>query len=134
MTGWEVVLAYAVGPGAIALGGWVIAARTAKVSTRAAEKTAVVQEKADAVTGYHTLVADLRDDIERLRADLEALSQRHQLLTRHVGKLEQQAARDKSVIRGLINYAKLLRAELRRHQITVPEPPSGLDLDDPLEA
>jgi uncharacterized coiled-coil protein SlyX len=122
VTGWEAVLAYVVGPIIIAGGTWWVARWNARTAAKATEKTVVAQEKADAVTGYHTLVADLRADIERLRRDLDSLSGK-------VGQLETQAQEDQTMIRRLRDYAQRLRLEIQRLGGTVPEAPPGVGIN-----
>lgn len=119
----DALLQYVLGPAVVATGTWIAARYGAKISARAAEKTARVQEKADAVTGYTQLVKDLRLDIERLRDDLNRVSDR-------LESVEEERRRDRNRMRHLVAWARVLRDTLIMHKIPVPDPPAGIEFPD----
>lgn len=142
MTWWQLVI----GAGLTLVGTYITAKFALKSSTHATDKSAEVQQEQNAVTGYEKLTADLRKDLDRVRVDLtrlteshetltgkhETLTKKHENLREHVTTLEQQRARDKTLIRYLINYARQLRDELVKVGVPVPDGPGGIDLDDPI--
>lgn len=101
----------------------------ANSSKQANDKTADVQKDANAVSGFHELVGDLRTDIGRLRSEVSELRDELDKTNRHVKTLEDQRAKDKSLIRYLVAYVRTLIAALTQAGIPIPEAPAGLDLD-----
>lgn len=99
-------------------GQWVVA----RYSKKANDKTAEVQQDANAVAGFHQLVGDLRTEVDRLRTEVGELRQ-------HVLALEGERTRDRSLIRHLIGYVNVLIAALRTAGQPIPEAPGGLEFD-----
>lgn len=131
MNWWEAGLAYVIGPVLVAGGTWAATRASSKASTHAANRTADVQSDSVQIEGYHKLVTDMRSDLDRLRVDLDKVQRNHDKLEERVKHMQRQELRDKSLIRHLIGYCRRLRDEVVRLGGEVPEPPGGLDLDDP---
>jgi len=131
MNWWEAALAYVVGPVLVAGGTWAATRASSKASTHAADRTSAVQSDSVQIEGYHKLVTDMRADLDRLRADQLDLQRAHDKLEERVRLMARQEVRDKAMIRHLIGYCRKLRDEVVRLGGHVPEPPGGLDLDDP---
>lgn len=121
------VLAYVVGPSIVTVGTAMAARAAARGSVKAAEVSAETNQEATAVSGYHQLVEDLRTDVTRLRQDHDSLREEHEDIRRHVKLLEDQALRDKSLIRHLVAYIRVLRKEISRLGGAVPEAPIGVE-------
>lgn len=127
---------YALGA-VITLGGSYFVARIgARVSQHATDTTAALTEEANAITeeanavaGFHQLVGDLQADMARLRKDHDALRTEHNRLGEHVKTLEKERVKDKTLIRNLIGYARLLIETLRTAGMAVPDPPAGIDAE-----
>jgi predicted RNase H-like nuclease (RuvC/YqgF family) len=133
MSTLQAVLAYVVGPTLVAVLTYASARAAAQGSKHAADRTAAVEGESVQIEGYHKLVTDMRSDLDRLREDHSTLRSAHDELADHVHKLERQAIRDKSMIRHLIGYCRRMRDEIVRLGGVVPDPPGGLDIDDPLD-
>jgi len=133
MNWWEAALAYVVGPVLVAGGTWAATRASSKASTHAADRSSAVQSDSVQIEGYHKLVTDMRADIDRTRDDMRDLQRAHDRLEERVKHLQRQELRDKALIRHLIGYCRHLRTVLvdLGHGDKVPEPPGGLDLDDP---
>lgn len=101
----------------------------ASSSKQANDKTAEVQKDANAVSGFHELVGDLRAELDRLGGKVERLEDALDKTNRHVKTLEDQRAKDKTLIRYLVTYIRTLIAALTRAGMPIPEAPAGLDLD-----
>lgn len=120
MTWWESVISAVVVIG----GAWLTARYAARSADRATHKSAEVQQEHNAITGYAQLVDDLHRDVKRLREEVQELRE-------DMSTLKQQRVRDRTMIRHLIEYARLLRAVLANAGLPVPEMTAGIDLDDP---
>lgn len=120
-------LAYVVGPSIVTLGSVTAAKFASRGTVKAAQTTAEQAKETGAVSGYHELVSDLRQDVNRLRQDYDSLRTDHEEVRRHVKSLEDQATRDKSLIRHLILYIRALRDEIQRLGGTPVEAPADLD-------
>lgn len=131
MSPLQSILAYVVGPMIITVGTIIAAKFAQRASERAAKTTAKAEEKTTAVDGYHQLVSDLRVEVDRLRESHNALFADHGELKLHVQSLEHQARRDKSLIRHLWNYVRILRDKIVDLGDIPPEPPTILrdDID-----
>lgn len=130
MPDWMQAALNVAGSAFVLLGTVYVARKGAQSSKHAADRTAEVQEEANAVNGYTHLVADLRTDIDRLRKDHDSLAEKHVELKSHVRDLEIQRRRDRSLIRALYDLARRMRDSLRAAGLPVPE--SAVDLDEPL--
>jgi outer membrane murein-binding lipoprotein Lpp len=119
---WQLLAAVLGGVFTIA-GSYFVARMGAKASMHATDTTAKLEEESNAVTGYHSLVADLRADIDRLRTDLEAVNRR-------LRALEDERRRDKSRIRQLVAWVIAMRQVLLSADVPLPDPPGGGDPDD----
>lgn len=131
MNWWEAALAYVVGPVLVAGGTWAATRASSKASTHAADRSSAVQSDSVQIEGYHKLVTDMRSDLDRLRVDLGDVQRAHDKLEERVKRMQHQELRDKALIRHLIGYCRKMRDEIVRLGGEVPEPPGGLDLDDP---
>lgn len=73
----------------------------------------------------------LRDDRAEHHAEVVQLRNDHaaqlRTLTERIEGLERLRARDRTEIRTLTDYVRVLLALLRQHEITHPAPPPGLD-------
>lgn len=129
---WVTVVATILGSVVMAAVTVLTARIGARTSKHATDVGAAVAEEMNAVQGFHILVGDLQAEVATLRQEMSKLRSDHEELQRHVRVLESRRARDRSLIRALYDYAQRLRAALLRASLPVPEPPSGLDLDEPL--
>lgn len=124
MQPWEAALAYIIGPGVVGVGTW-FAARIAATGARyAADKSADADEGAQVLTGYHQLVENLQTEVTRLGEKVARLDSRVEYLTT-------QERRDKALIRNLIAYVRRLIETIHQLGGEVPDPPGGIDFDDP---
>lgn len=115
-----------VGGGALVVSGAYITARIgASTSQRATDVTAKVQDKANEIDANDRLM-------KNMMARLERVEQRADELEDQVRALEDQRSRDHGLIRALWSYVQQLRGALIANKLPVPEPPGGLDLNQPL--
>lgn len=117
-------------------GSYLVARVGAKVSRHATDTTAALTQEANALTreanameGLDRLVKNLETDMARLRQDHDTLRGEHDRLGEHVKALEKERAKDKTLIRNLIAYARLLIEALRTAGMPVPDPPAGIDAE-----
>lgn len=125
-------LTYVVGPGLTTMGALAIA----QLRNRATVQTAAVSTKPEqddsAISGYHQLVNDLREDVGRLRDDYKELRVDHDNLKTHVVRLENQARKDESLIQNLLAYIVRLRDLIVSLGGVAPPAPVILEYGDPV--
>ncbi|HEX6514800.1 MAG TPA: hypothetical protein VF049_04455 [Nocardioidaceae bacterium] len=127
MSTWQALLAYVVGPTVVAVVTYASARVAARGSMHAADRTAEVEEDNVQIQGFHQLVTDLqearkadRQDIDRLRADVDRHEQWRGQAEEQIRNLKHQARRDKDLIRRLVQRLRACIAEIQRLGGQVP--------------
>ena len=136
---WQQTVLTIIGGIITVIGSGVVAWLTSRASRHAADKTAEVgarvaevQDRSADIDGMDRLVKNLESRLARVEQLLDKVESENVELETRIRTLEGKRARDRTIIRYLIDYARALIRELRAEGLAVPEPPAGIDLDDPL--